>query len=171
MKILDPCSGSRMFWFDRKNQDVVFGDIRSETIIVTDRSHGKTDGKRVLNINPDIIMDFTALPFADEMFNLVVFDPPHIKRSGKKSWLAAKYGCLKDGWEKSISAGFLECFRVLRQDGVLVFKWSETHIKAGDVLRLSPVQPLFGNRSAKRTGAHWYVFIKPNYIQFPEEQS
>lgn len=66
--VLDPCCGSRMFWFDKEDQRVLFGDIREE-------SHILCDG-RVLNIEPNVRMDFTALPFPDDTFNLVVFDPP-----------------------------------------------------------------------------------------------
>ena len=68
-KVLDPCCGSRMFHFDRQNPNVVFGDIRSE-------SHVLCDG-RSLDIAPDIEMDFRAMPFEDESFHAVVFDPPH----------------------------------------------------------------------------------------------
>ena len=46
-RVLDPCCGSRMMWFDRAHPDVVFGDKRSETITVTDRSHGNASGQRV----------------------------------------------------------------------------------------------------------------------------
>ena len=91
-KIIDPCCGSRMMWFDRKNPAVVFGDIRSETIFVTDRSHGKINGTRILHIDPDIVLDFRDLPYPDGVFRLVAFDPPHLIRAGAKSWLAAKYG-------------------------------------------------------------------------------
>ena len=31
-KILDACCGSRMFWFDKNNPDVLFIDKRSETV-------------------------------------------------------------------------------------------------------------------------------------------
>ncbi|EML4808974.1 SAM-dependent methyltransferase, partial [Acinetobacter baumannii] len=69
-KILDPCCGSRMFWFDRQNPNVVFGDIRKE-------EHKLCDG-RTLVIEPDVLMDFRKMPFNDEQFSLVVFDPPHL---------------------------------------------------------------------------------------------
>ncbi len=116
-RILDVCCGSRMMHFDRTNPDVVFGDIRAETIIVTDRSHGKQDGTRELIIAPDVLLDFRALPFADESFDLVLFDPPHLERAGPKSWLAAKYGKLgkdvahrfvdvqKKGWFERLFGG------------------------------------------------------------------
>lgn len=38
IKILDPCCGSRMMYFDKQNPDVIFGDIRKETITVTERT-------------------------------------------------------------------------------------------------------------------------------------
>ncbi|MDT0635066.1 class I SAM-dependent methyltransferase [Spectribacter hydrogenoxidans] len=159
--ILDPCCGSRMMWFDKKHPAAVFGDLRSETLTVTDRSHGKPNGKRTLFITPDVRLDFRALPYVDDWFYLVAFDPPHLVRAGRRSWLAAKYGTLSRDWRADIRAGFAECFRVLRPNGTLVFKWNETQIKVREVLELSPYQPLFGNTAGKRNGTHWLVFMKP----------
>lgn len=159
--ILDPCCGSRMMWFDRQRPDVVFGDRRSETLTVTDRSHGRADGTRTLQIDPDVLLDFRALPFSDNTFRLIAFDPPHLVRAGPKSWLAAKYGKLGRDWREDLSAGFAECFRVLEIGGVLVFKWNETQVKLREVLALTPHQPLFGNTSGRKAGTHWLVFMKP----------
>lgn len=161
LKIIDPCCGSRMMWFDKANPDVVFGDKRSETITVTDRSHGRADGTRMLTVDPDILMDFRNLPFGDGSFKLVAFDPPHLVRAGPRSWLAAKYGKLGDNWREDLRQGFAECFRVLASDGVLVFKWNETQVKLREVLALTPYQPMFGNTSGKKAGTHWMVFMKP----------
>ena len=160
-RILDPCCGSRMMWFDRQHPDVVFGDCRSEVLTVTDRSHGRSDGTRTLCIEPDVLLDFRDLPYPDGAFSLVAFDPPHVVRAGPKSWLAAKYGKLGIDWRDDLRQGFSECFRVLAANGVLVFKWNETQIKVREVLELAPAQPLFGNTSGKKAGTHWYVFIKP----------
>ena len=151
-----------MMWFDRDNRDVVFGDQRSETLTVTDRSHGKQNGTRTLNVCPDMLMDFRALPFDDGMFRLVAFDPPHLVSAGPRSWLAAKYGKLGQDWREDLRAGFSECFRVLHADGVLVFKWNETQVKLREVLALTPHRPLFGNTSGLRAQTHWLVFMKPN---------
>ena len=152
---LDPCCGSRMFWFQKNHPGVVYGDKRTET-------HTLCDG-RALRIEPDIELDFTALPFADETFQLVAFDPPHLERAGPQSWMAAKYGKLSGNWKQDLSRGFSECLRVLKPGGVLVFKWNETQIKVSDILKLAPQQPLFGNTSGKRAGTHWMVFMKePN---------
>lgn len=159
--ILDPCSGSRMMWQNKVNPSVIFGDIRSETITVTDRSHGKQDGTRTVSIEPDSLMDFRALPFADASFKLVSFDPPHLVRAGPKSWLAAKYGKLSDNWRDDLAKGFSECLRVLEPNGVLIFKWNETQVKVREVLELAPIEPLFGHISGRKGLTHWLVFMKP----------
>lgn len=158
--ILDPCCGSRMWWFEKNHPDVIYGDARREVITVTDRSHGKKSGTRTLSINPDVIMDFRALPFPENSFHLLAFDPPHLVRAGRKSWLAAKYGTLANDWREDLRKGFEECFRVLRPHGTLIFKWSETQVKISEILPLAPVPPLFGNTSGKKAGTHFMVFIK-----------
>lgn len=159
-RVLDPCCGSRMMWFDQQHPDVVFGDKRAETITVTDNSRGNASGLRTIRIEPDTLMDFRSLPFPDGQFKLVAFDPPHLVQAGPRSWLAAKYGKLSDDWRQDLRAGFAECFRVLATDGVLVFKWNETQIKLAELLALTPHQPLFGQVSGKRGMTHWLVFMK-----------
>ena len=152
--ILDPCCGSRMFWFDRENPAVVFGDIRTE-------QHTLCDG-RSLVVAPDMEMDFRSLPFDDGAFKLVVFDPPHLRKAGPESWMRAKYGVLDaDNWQADLRQGFAECFRVLATDGVLIFKWNETQIKVREILALTDHKPLFGHPSGKKGGTHWITFMKP----------
>lgn len=148
-------------WFDRNHPDAVFGDLRQETIQVTDNSQGNASGLRTIQISPDALMDFRALPYPDGTFNLVAFDPPHLIQAGPRSWLAAKYGKLSDDWRADLRQGFSECFRVLASNGVLVFKWNETQVKLREVLELTPHQPLFGHTSGKKAGTHWMVFMKP----------
>jgi len=158
--ILDPCCGSRMMWFDKARQDVVYGDQRSETIVFKDQSNGRIGGTRTLRIEPDFIMDFRAPPYADGTFKLIAFDPPHLVRAGAKSWLAAKYGKLGNDWRDDLRQGFAECFRVLADDGVLVFKWNETQVKVSEVMALTPERPLFGQVSGRGHMTHWMVFMK-----------
>lgn len=147
-------------WFDRKNSGVVFGDIRSETLTVTDRSRGNKSGTRTLKIEPDTTMDFRAIPYQDGSFKLIAFDPPHLVQAGPKSWLAAKYGKLSDNWRDDLRKGFAECFRVLASDGVLVFKWNETQVPLREVLALTDQRPLFGHTSGRKGMTHWLVFMK-----------
>lgn len=89
MKVLDPCCGSRMMWFDKNNPEAVFGDKRKEIHLLKDRKY-----LRKLEITPDVVMDFTNIPFPDNTFAVVVFDPPHLERVGEKSWLAKKIRCV-----------------------------------------------------------------------------
>lgn len=152
--VLDPCSGSRMFWFDKENPIAVFGDIREE-------EHTLCDG-RELKIAPDVIMDFTNLPYEDNTFKLVVFDPPHLKNLGKESWMAKKYGVLGYDWENDLTRGFNECMRVLDLHGTLIFKWNDNQIKVSKLLELFGQQPLFGHKSGKQANTHWMCFMKLN---------
>ncbi|EGQ2750781.1 class I SAM-dependent methyltransferase [Staphylococcus pseudintermedius] len=148
-RILDACCGSRMFWFDKSNQDVVFMDKRQ---LKTNLCDG-----RKLEVNPDIVADFRNMPFDDESFYMVVFDPPHLIRAGKNSWLAKKYGVLEETWRADIKQGFDECMRVLKPNGTLIFKWNEEQIKLSEVLKCFSQKPLLGN---KRSKTHWLVFMK-----------
>lgn len=46
---------------------------------------------------------------------------------------------------------------MLKINGILVFKWNEEQIKLNEILKLTDIKPLFGNRRAK---THWLVFMK-----------
>ena len=151
-KILDPCCGSRMFWFDKQDNRAVFTDKRKENHILCDG--------RELVIEPDMIMDFTNLQFDDESFYMVVFDPPHLRKAGPDSWMAKKYGKLDENWPSMIRDGFAECFRVLKPNGTLIFKWNETQIKVSEILKLTDQKPVVGHISGKRSNTHWICFLK-----------
>lgn len=148
-----------MFWFNPADPRAVFVDKRREEHMLKDSS--SKSGERVLRVNPDVVGDFTALPFRDESFFLVVFDPPHLVKNGKTGWLAKKYGKLEGDWREDLRKGFAECFRVLKPNGTLVFKWNEQDVPVSQLLALTPERPLFGNRSGKRSQSHWIVFMKP----------
>lgn len=150
--ILDACCGSRMFWFNKQHENTIFADERTE-------SHELCDG-RTLNIEPDVEYDFRAMPFDGASFNLVVFDPPHFVHLGKSSWMAKKYGVLNSTWKEDIKQGFRECFRVLKPNGVLVFKWNETQIPLAEILKLTKEKPLFGNKKPAQSKTHWILFMK-----------
>ncbi len=133
--ILDACCGSRMFWFDKKNSKTIFMDNREleDTLC---------DGRK-LEIKPDIVGDFRDIPFQDNSFYLVVFDPPHLLKVGEKSYMAKKYGKLTDNWPNDIKKGFKECMRVLKPNGILIFKWNEQQIKLKKILDIIDYEPLF----------------------------
>ena len=151
--ILDACCGSKMFWFDRNNPDVLFADIRKEESILC-------DGRKLV-IDPDIISDFRKMKFPDKRFKLVVFDPPHLNSLGKNSWMAKKYGVLdKVSWKDDLARGFNECWRVLEDNGVLIFKWSDVDIKVSEILKLINQKPLFGHRTMINNRTIWMCFMK-----------
>lgn len=148
--ILDVCCGSRMFYYDKHSCKVLYCDNRWASTTLCDG--------REFAVNPDYIINFLDIPFAKSTFKTVVFDPPHLRSAGGKSWLAQKYGVLPKNWQAFIKKAFAECFRVLKKDGVLIFKWSEDQIPCKDVIPLAlPYKPLLGDRRGKR---RFIIFVK-----------
>lgn len=149
-RILDVCCGSKMFWINKENKDVIFMDKRSLDTQLN-------DGRRLI-VNPMIMADFRNIPFDNNSFYMVVFDPPHLIKAGKNSWLAQKYGTLDpDTWQDDLKQGFQECMRVLKPNGTLIFKWNTEQISMAKVLKLFSKKPLFGDRRSK---TRWLVFMK-----------
>jgi len=154
--ILDACCGGRLFWFDRDNPNVLFSDCR----VMEPEYVGIGKNSRVVKCLPDNVHDFRNMEYPDNTFQMVVFDPPHLFL-GEKSYMSKKYGTLdKKTWRDDITRGFTECFRVLRPEGTLIFKWNEYSIPIKDILECTTHKPLFGNRSGKASKTHWIVFMK-----------
>lgn len=149
--ILDPCCGSKMFYYDKNSNAVMFGDIRE--------IHTRLCDGRELHIQPDELMDVTNMKdIANDTFNCIIFDPPHLVRVGESSWLAQKYGHLPLLWEEWMNKAFAECFRVLKPGGMLLFKWNEEDIPHHTVLRCAlPYKPIAGDRTGK---TRWTFFYK-----------
>lgn len=150
--ILDACCGGKMFWFDKSNPSVLFADIRR-------KNYTACDGRKI-KIQPDIEMDFRKMPFEDNRFHMVVFDPPHLRGAGKSGWMAQKYGSLGPEWRDDIKSGFNECMRVLRLNGTLIFKWNEEKILVSELIKLLGVNPLFGHRTRQSSKTIWMAFMK-----------
>ena len=151
--IIDVCCGGKMFWFDKDNPNVMFCDNRElDKINLVDN--------RVFEVKPDMICDFTDLPFPDKSFKLVVMDPPHLKKAGPRSYMAIKYGKLDDNWEITLNKGFKEAMRILDDYGVLIFKWSEIQIPIAALIKALGTQPLFGHRTGRYNKTHWLCFMK-----------
>lgn len=152
--VLDVCCSVKGMWFDKSDNRTLFMDKRKETHIDTYPCGTKTN-----IINPDIVGDFTDIKFPDNSFWHIVFDPPHIKQKAE-SQITKKYGVLEDDWRETISKGFKECFRVLKPNGTLIFKWSEVQFPVKEILKLTDQKPLYGHKSGKKMNTHWICFIK-----------
>lgn len=154
--ILDVCCGGRQFWFDKNNPDVLYSDNR----VMQPKIVGYGKNARVRKCLPDKVMDFRNMDIPDDTFQLVVFDPPHLF-CGENSYMAQSYGRLdKQTWKNDLRKGFSECFRVLKNNGILIFKWNEFDIPLKEIVQLAEYQPLFGHPSGKAQKTHWVCFMK-----------
>ena len=151
--ILDATAGFRMMWKNKKHPNVLYIDSRKEC-------------------NPDEIQDFRHMPYSDGSFQLVVFDPPHSIRNANFGHIQRDYGALcPETWQSDLKKGFAECWRVLRNNGILIFKWGETDRPLRTIIPLFPAEPLFWQKSAGSTsrgsrpcGTYWVCYMK-----IPEE--
>ena len=157
-KILDVTCGSRSIWFNKNHPYAIYFDRRD---VEYEETFGTKPSTRHTIIHPDVVGDFKELPFEDNTFSLVVFDPPH--RYGlSESWILKRYGTYdtKEEMLDNIVQGFRECMRVLRPDGVLVFKWAEIQIPTPDIIKAIGYKPLFGHHSGKKSNTNWLCFMK-----------
>jgi SAM-dependent methyltransferase len=141
MKILDVCANKRMFYFDKENIDTIYCDL-------------------YFDYKDNIKEDVTKLSFDNNTFDMVVFDPPHIQEDDKnnnRSIMAKKYGMIRGSLFEFITSAFNECFRVLKNDGVLIFKWNNRTSDYKQLLELSPYNALFGTRTKKSVSETWFI--------------
>ena len=160
-QILDATCGGRSIWLpNQKDHD--------QTLYVDKRELESTGQEgRTYNVDPDEIQDFRDLEYADEQFDLVVFDPPHVTKpngqeEGLSGYVMKAYGALHaETWQHDLRRGFEELFRVLKTGGVLVFKFADNAVDFDEVLELAPTEPLFGTTSKKNNiETRWFVFYK-----------
>ncbi len=154
-EILDACCGGRMWWWEKAHPLAVYMDRRIE-------EKGSSWTRPNFHVDPDVIGDFRSMPFENESFQLVLFDPPHLVEKKSTGLLPLYYGALQPETEQEdLRLGFAECWRVLAPGGTLVFKW------AGKLERVKPhfpVAPIVGNRILRRSsglGTRWIIFYKP----------
>ncbi|MBT0159094.1 methyltransferase [Candidatus Bathyarchaeota archaeon A05DMB-2] len=154
--ILDATAGYRMMWFNKHHPNAIYLDARPEC-------------------EPDIVGDFRKLNFPDETFKLIIWDPPHIIENAQlgNSNMKRDYGFLRpETWQRDLKRGFEELWRVLKVEGVLLFKWSNQYVSADRILKLFPEKPLIYQISAnnpkrgktggviKHVQTLWFCFMK-----------
>lgn len=136
--ILDATAGNRTMWQIKKPTNIIFIDMEKK-----------------LEVKPDVFCDHRQLPFTDSCFDTIFYDPPH-------NWGGAihyfsfpnkeeRAKVFKDvggtptyyGWDKykhrqalvaSIYNTLTEFRRVLKEDGLLWFKWNEMRITINQIL-------------------------------------
>jgi len=164
MKILDATCGQKSMWFVKNHPLVTFLDKREGKYMHWDK---KNASRRTAIIKPDIVADWTKkVPFDDNYFDMILFDPPHAIRNKVCDIHNDMYfGILKkDTWKQDLKKGIKELFRVLKPEGVFVFKWGDSSKSINEIIKLFPYPPLFGNKTSKAStydkGTHWIIFIK-----------
>jgi hypothetical protein len=164
--ILDACCGARMMWNNKNHPNTLYIDIRKEQRGFVPRGNWE--------INPDIVADFTNLPdeIKSHKFKLIVWDVPHFKARKLTGDLLKKFGGLNpETWQSDLKKGFNQLWNILDDFGVLLFKFSDYHIKFKEVLGLFPEEPLFFNKTNSTAGkstTKWFCFMKiPKHANSP----
>jgi hypothetical protein len=110
-KILDATVNAGRFWI---------GSTRPVTGMDIDPKH-----------KPDVVGDNTHMPFKDESFDVIVYDPPHIPNQGRdnRKDFNKRFGLvLKSSIEQGYNFSHMfppfckEAYRVLRKQGILLCK-------------------------------------------------
>lgn len=160
--ILDACCGGRMMWVNKHHPNTVYIDNR-----VVEKGHIQNGANPNHEVKPDIVMDFRHMTFPDKQFKLVVFDPPHLSTLTETSIMRKKFGCLNaETWQYDLKTAFSECWRVLDDYGVLLFKWNDVEIPYKKILKVIGREPLFMNITAGRKAlvdghrSFWFCFMK-----------
>ena len=158
--ILDATTGGGHMWHDDAK------DI--ERAVYADRRQLEgLDLQPNWECSPGVLCDTRHLPFQDDTFHLIAYDPPHRVTDGGMKALSGvieqKYGALRaETWQSDLSQSFEELWRVLKPNGTLTFKWADEHKSHDDVLDALPVSPLYGvTTSQRRATTKWWVFNKP----------
>ena len=122
--ILDVTAGNRMMWKVKDNPCVVF-----------------LDKEPALAIPPDVLATWDRLPFPDNYFSVIVFDPPHLIRSNPPPYFTnpkEKYNWY--GWFKtrremvvSIIGADKEFARVAP---MVLLKWYEDEVPVDNIVGL-----------------------------------
>ncbi len=127
-------SGCRSIWFDKEHPDCLYVDRRP--LIVPTQKRGDKLDVSTLAWTPDIVADNSALPFRDNLFSLIVYDPPH-RGFTADSNMGRRYG--PTSWDElrgSVRAAAKESHRVAEPGALFAMKWNDVHLSMDTVLGL-----------------------------------
>ena len=141
MRVLDATAGNRVVWRCKDPDGIIFLDLEKR-----------------LERKPTIFADNRCLPFRDKSFHTILFDPPHAWAFKSIFWgfpdretfsrnhpndprqYPTYYGMeryrTKSALLKAIYEAQREFLRVLVDDGLLWFNWSELKMEANRILVL-----------------------------------
>jgi len=164
MKILDATCGAKNMWFNPNHPLVIYLDKRNGKYISWIK---RTADRRIVKIKPNIVADWTKkLPFNNDYFDMILFDPPHIIRNKEYNIHSDnQYGILfKNSWKQDLKKGIKELFRVLKPKGIFIFKWGQHSKPINEIIKLFPYPPIFGNKTRGQSVGDkdtiWLVFLK-----------
>jgi hypothetical protein len=164
--ILDATSSFRRMWTNKEQPNTIFMDVRSNKKIHEDWKACMIQKCRDTDIGfkkLTIQADFSHLPFKDNSFIHINFDPPQLIHLGKTSIYYKQFGALEaDTWRLVLKQAAKELCRVLAVGGTLNCKWNDRDISDDDVLQLFPIERLYGQVGAHGTSSKtsWFTFVK-----------
>lgn len=158
--MLDATAGNRMIWPNKNPPNVVFMDKEIR-----------------LAFSPHIFADFRDLPFRDDVFDCVLFDPPHScsippwwnsptrSKNVNNPSLNAWYGKFENKRDmfSSIHRAQKEFARVAKR---LCLKWSELEVTLWKIMpffkewEVIQTKPHIGKYKAGKTKTYWITFIR-----------
>ena len=150
---IDVTAGYRMMWKNKNPPNTIFMDKNKESVRP-----------------PDIIAVWSKMPFRDNVFETVFFDPPHKlgRTTGRGIWATPSnkgyYGIdiSKTKFRTETYHGTREFLRVANR---LCLKWNDIELPIDRVLTLLPkawkkVSHLIIDKELKtKTLTHWVTFI------------
>lgn len=162
--ILDACCGALMMYHRmHKNlgDQFIYIDIRK--MPEHKYRNWNRSGYTIKEIKPMILADMKHLPFRDNIFDAIIFDPPHLD-TGLQSFMAEKYG----SWGmvdtvRHLRAVNTEFPRVLRHGGLLLLKmfhrrfYVYKHLLTSFTFFLPVVFRSQSHLSSEKVG--WYVAL------------
>jgi len=148
--MLDASAGNRMLWSNKNPPNTVF-----------------LDKNTLLKIPPDILGVWENLPFRDDVFDCVLFDPPHKFNRTSGFWAnpsSPNYYGADISRTKLVTGIFHGTREFLRIAKRLCFKWSDDEISLARVLSLFPREweKIF-HKEVDKNNAHGNII---HYITF-----
>ena len=165
--ILDVTVGARKLYhgWDKNLGDELIGiDIRKGDFSIEDEHHW---AKAEVIIHPTVLADMRWLPFRENIFDCIIFDPPHME-CGLTSWLGKYYGRWTQSESIQITRKANEEFkRVLRPRGLLVLKVMPKQFRTYEAVLKNFVfflpittyraRGAYGKEFRKQEGALWAI--------------